>query len=547
MSAVSPTWTVRKGGSDYKVEPDGSAIIFRPNGFSEANMIYDNSDGAVTNTFVEEDEVDVKIGSEIMLHGFITSISTKQSPSRANEIRLRVVDFGGYLAGKTIFEREYKKTLTVQTLLENSSAEIAGMTTNITGLGTANEELKRQFLGGYVRDAWYNGVEIGGGDYFVDEAKVLQAFARETIDLNESGSNQYRIRDVAPSLSRDLIVDHRFPYSFETDVTQRFRKVVVTSGILETYPPFTDELQESYLKDDYRGKDYSIYYTTSIDAFDIATTEIEPTRFEGATDVGGGFVMPTVKMLTASSGMNVGVLIRPITRDNTGSDFVLEDFGIQLLDYQRIGMFIKIDSLTGQTITEVALTLQTGGGGWTRNILVDLDSVESASGTGFTYIEYQLPANLIDDPSLGWTQFGSPDGVLTVFSVSFSPTSGYDAESFSQFGKVHFFRRRRGSDEVGGSPATEKIIVDNRNKGEETLNTLATKELARSNVVAKKGRFTIAGNTDFKTPAYMVECDFTQTLGTGRSGQIRMQEIRHFLQAGVHYTTIFFNNSFQRL
>jgi hypothetical protein len=344
-----------------------------------------------------------------------------------------------------------------------------------------------------------------------------------------------------------LIVDHKFPYNFDTDVTQRFRKVIVTSGVLETYPPFVDELQETYLKDDYRGKDYSVYYTTDIDAFDINDTEIEPTRFEGATDVGGSLVMPTVKMLTASSGMNVGVLIRPITRDNIGSDFVLEDFGINLLDYQRIGMFIKIDSLTGQTITEVALTLQVGGGGWTRNILVDLDSVESISGTGFTYIEYQLPANLIDDPTNGWTQFGTPDGILEIVSVVFSPTSGYDTESFSEFGKLHFFRRRRGTDEVGGTPATEKIIVDTRQQGQKTLDTLATKELARANVVAKKGSFTIDGNTDFKNPAYMIECDFTQTLGTGRSGQIRMQEIRHFLQQGVHKTTVFFNNSFQRV
>jgi hypothetical protein len=551
LSAVSPTWTVRKGVTDYKVEPDGSTIIYRPNGFSEANMIFDNSDGAVTNTFTEEDEVDVKIGSTFMLHGFITSISTKQSPSRANEIRLRIVDYGGYLAGKIIFEREYKKTLTVETLLTDSSAEVPMLDVNITGLGTSNEELKRQFLGGYVRDAWYNGVEIGGGDYFVDEDAspnvTLQAFARESRDLNESGANQYRIRDIAPSNSWDLIVDHRFPYNFETDVTQRFRKVVVTSGILETYPPFTDELQETYLKDDFRGKDYSIYYTTSIDAYDIDVTEIEPTTFEGATDVGGGFVMPTVKMLVADSSTTVSVLIRPITRDSTGSDFVLGDFGIQLLDYQRLGLFLKIDSLTGQTITEVTIVLQATGGGWTRTILADLDSIESISGTGFTYVEYQLPPNTVDTPTLGWTKFGSPSGILTSMIFTISPSDGYDAESFSQWGKVHFYRRRRGSDEVGGDPATEKIIVDNRNKGEETLNTLATKELARSNVVAKKGRFTIAGNTDFKTPAYMVECDFTQTLGTGRSGQIRMQEIRHFLQAGVHYTTIFFNNSFQRL
>jgi hypothetical protein len=510
-------------------------------------MIFDNSDDAVTNIFVEEDSVQVKIGSTVMLEGYITNLSSKQNPDRSNELRLRIVDFGGYLAGKTIFEKEYKRTITAEDLLTDAEAEIAGMTSNITGLGTSNEELKRAYNGTYVKDAWYSAVEIGGGDYYVDELKVLQAFARESRNLEESPSNQYRIRDIAPSLSRDLIVDHRFPYNFDTDVTQRFRKVVVTSGILETYPPFVDELQETNLKDDFRGKDYSLYFTTAIDAFDIDNTEIEPVTFEPATDVGGGLVMPTVKMLIANTSMSASVLIRPLTRDSTGSDFVLQNFRINLLDYQRFGMFIKIDSLTGTAITAITLNLSCDGGLWTRQILVDLDSDETSGGTGFTYVEYQLPANLIDSPTNGWTKVSSPDGILNLVTINYSPTSGWDEESFTEYGKVHFFRRRRGTDEVGGSPATEKIIVDTRNKGQKTLDTLATKELARANIVAKKGSFTIDGNTDFKNPAYMIECDFTQTLGTGRSGQIRMNEIRHFLQQGVHKTTVFFNNSFQRV
>lgn len=548
MSAVSEVWTVRKAVTDYKVSPTGSLMVYRPNGFSEATMIFDNSDGAVTNVFTEEDSVQVKIGSTVMMEGYIVNLASKQDPSRANEIKLRIIDFGGYLAGKTVFEKEYKRKNTCQDVLVDASAEIAGLTTNVTGLGTVNEEIKRQFLGNYVRDAWYYAVEYGGGDYFVDESKVLQAFAKETRDLEFSVSNQYRIRDITPSLSRDLIVDHRFPYNFDKDVTQRFRKTIVTTGVLETYPPRVDELQETYLKDDYRGKDYSIYYTTSIDAFDIDTTEIEPTTFEGATDVGGGFVMPTVKMLTADSSMAVSVIIRPITRDSTGSDFVLQNFDINLLDYQRVGMFVKIDGLTGQTITAVTLLLQVGGGNWTRSILVDLDSDETSGGTGFTYIEYQLPANTVDASSNGWTRNGTlTDALLHFVAFTISPSTGYDAESFSEFGKLHFFRRRRGTDEVGGTPATEKIIVDTRQLGQVSLDTLATKELARANVVANKGTFTIAGNKNFTKPAYMLECDFTQTLGTGRSGQIRMNEIRHFLQQGVHYTTVFFNNSFQRL
>jgi hypothetical protein len=554
MSAVSEVWTVRKSVTDYEVSPSGSVIVYRPNGFSEATMVFDNSDGLVTNIFVEEDTVSVKIGTTTMLDGFISSITTRQNPNRSNELILRIVDYGGYLAGKTIFESEYKRTLKVSKLLSDADGEIAGTTNNITGLDTSSEEFKKQFLGTYVRDALYYGVDIGGGDYFYDESKVLQAFARESRNLEQSPSNQYRIRDIAPSLSRDLIVDHKFPYEFTNDVTQRFRKVVVTSGVLETYPPIADELQLTHLKDDYRGKDYSLYFNTIINQYDIDTTEIEPVRFEPATDVGGGLVMPTVKILSSGTGDTMIVQVRPITRDDVGSDFVLESFNIDLLDYQRIGFFIK-HNMTGATLSTIKLRLDCGGGHWEREIYNstdkgDLDAIETISGTGFTYVEYALPANLIDDPSPpvnGWDKVLSPDGILTQMFFDVSPTTGYNANSFIQIGKLHFYRRRRGSDSVGGSPATEKIIVDSRNKGQVTLETQATKELARANVVAKKGQFTIDGNKDFNKPAYMIDIDFSTTLGTGRSGQSRIREIRHHLQQGVHKTTVFFNNSFQRL
>ena len=547
MSAISEVWTVRKGVTDYKVSPTGSNVIYRPNGFSEAVMTFDNSDGLVTNIFVEEDAVKVKIGSTVMLDGFIASLSSKQMPSRANEIRLRIVDYGGYLAGKSVFEKEYKRIATCEDVLADASQEVLGITTNITGLGTVNEEIKRQFLGTYARDAWYYAVEFGGGDYFVDENLVLQAFARETRDLEFSVSNQYRIRDIAPSLSRDLIVDHRYPYSFEKDVTQRFRKVIVTTGVLETYPPKIDELQQTNQKDDHRGKDYSIYFNTIIDDYDIATTEIEPARFEGAVavDSGNKMTMPTIKILSPDTGTNMSLNVKPITRDNTGSDFVLEDFNVDLLDYQRIGFFIK-NGLTGATVTGVTLVLTCGGGFWTRSILPDMVSGETSGGTGFVYIEYPLPTVLGQD-SNGWTNALTNDGVLKSMQFSITPSTGYTAESFLELGKLHLFRRRRGSDSVGGSPATEKIIVDSRQLGQESLDTLAVKELARANVVANKGSFTIAGNKDFTKPAYMLEVDFTQTLGSAYSGQVRMKEIRHFLQQGVHYTTVFFNNSFQRL
>ena len=547
MSALSPVWSVRKASTDYAVRSTGSNIIYRPNSHSDATMKFNDNDGDFTNIFVEEDEIDVKIGSTIMLHGYIDDLATIRNPNGAREVVLHITDWGGYLAGKTIFEKEYKLEVNASQVLIDASAEIAGISTNITGLTTAGKELRRFFNGTYVKDGWYSAVEAGGGDYFVDEAKTLQAFEHDTRDQEESPANRYRIRDIAPSLARDLMVDHNFQYKWVNNVSNRYRSVVVTNGILETYPSMVDTFQQLNFKDDERGKIYSQFYNTLIGDYDIDDTEIEPVAVEGSTgiDSNGDMTIPTIRTLTVDSGSQVSILVRSITRDADGVNNVLGNFNLDPLQWQRIGFFIK-KALLGTTVTEITLTMNTTGGDfWSRTILSDMVSGETSGGTDFVYIEYQLPANTVDSPSNGWTKTGSPT-LVNWLTFLITPATGYTAKSFMEFGMLHFFRRRRASSTSAGTPATQKIIVDSRNKGLKGLQTLANEEQLRANVVAKNGSFFINGNTDFRNPAFNIDVDFVSTLGTGRTGVVRINEIRHLLTEGVHKTNILFNNSFNR-
>jgi hypothetical protein len=545
MSLLSPQWSVRKVTTDYAVKSTGSYIVYRPNAQSEAVMMFNDNNGDFTNVFVEEDEVTVKIGSTNMMVGYIDNLETIRNPNGSRDISLHITDWGGYLGAKTIFEKEYKREKSASQVLADASAEIAMLSTNITGLNTVGKELKRFFNGTYVRDGWYSAVEAGGGEYFVDETKTLQAFEHDTRDLEESPTNRYRIRDIPPSLSRDLMVDHNFAYKWANNVTNRYRSVVVSSGIAETYPPMIDTFQQLHFKDDERGKTYSQYYNTLINQYNIDDTEIEPVAIEGSTgvDSNGELTIPTVKTLVVDSSSSVSVNLRSITRDEDGVNNVLGSFNLDYLQWQRIGFFMK-KALTGATVTAIELQLvDTAGNFWSKQILSDYVSGETSGGTDFVYMEIPLPATTTDQSV--WTKTGSPLLVNRI-AIIITPDNGYNAKSYMEWGMMHFFRRRRASSTSAGSPATQKIIVDSRNKGDRGLQTLANAEQLRSNVVAKIGSFTIDGNTDFKNPAYNIDVDFTTTLGTGRSGVVRINEIRHTLNEGIHKTNVLFNNSFNR-
>lgn len=508
-------------------------------------MIFDNTADEFTSIFATEDEVEIYIGTIIssnkMMVGYIDDLTDKRFANRKKELHLHITDWGSYLAGKTIFEKDYIRTKTANNIFSDAAAEIAGLTTNITGLNTASENMKRSFRGTYVKDAWYAAAENARADYYVDEVKVLQAFGEGVRNLTESGTGLiFKVKDISPVSADTLIVDHNFPYEYNRSAKERYRTVVVTNGILETYPVSIDLYQTSRFKEDDDGKTFSAFYNIGFTDYDIDTTINLPVQFLPSTDVGGGLVMPTLRVLVASSGQNGSMLLRGIEFTDDGTAKLLQNIGLVPTDWQRVAFFIK-NARSGTTMTSFDMRLyQDASNHWTRNILADINS------TNWTYLAYDLPANLIDSPSNGWTKTGSPT-VINRVGFEPVPATGWTAKTYIEFGKFHFFRRRRATVTGGGTPATEKIIVEPTVKPIDGLTVMATKEQARANRVLDQGLFTINGNNEFKKPGHLIQVDFTNTLGSGRSTTTaRLEELRHKILNGIHKTEVVFNPSFTR-
>jgi hypothetical protein len=135
-------------------------------------------------------------------------------------------------------------------------------------------------------------------------------------------------------------------------------------------------------------------------------------------------------------------------------------------------------------------------------------------------------------------------------TLVFSQNTGYTASTYIKFSRFFLYRRANYNETNAGNPPTQKIIINKSIKNLAELQKLAESEATRVNREFKKASCTIAGNTDFKKPAYSCEIDFTTSLGTGRSSlnpnYARIDHIRHYLDNGVHYTDLNFNYAFDR-
>lgn len=550
MSNVSPAWTVVKSGTPKTVEATGSKIVYNGNSIARATMIFNNTDKALDNFFASEDEVQVKIGSQLMLVGFIEDIIDKRFKNRKKELQLDIVDFGGYLAAKTAFERDFKRSTLPDTILETMAAEIAGLTSNVTDLDTVSDKIKRNFIGTYVKDGWNAVVTNVGGDYYTDELKIFQAFAEGTRELKEiTTSNTWKITDQTPAAANELNPDYNFPVEYHQNAKDRYRSVIVTNNIRETYPNVVDLYQTQKYKDDVNGKTFASYYRVlSFSDWSVDNTPNNPFVFFPTKDVGGsGQIMPTVQLRVLDTSTNLNFIrLQGLEFGADGVTREFTDIGLNPLDWQFVAIYI-LNSLvlaSPSTITiKLRLTDSTGTAFWQRDIFDSSDLPNSdINSSNFTFLEYDLPANLVDTVSNGWTKTGSP---TTINSVEFiiSPVNGYTSASFIEFGKFHFFRRRRASVTGSGTPATEKIIIDSTAKSQDALTVLATKEQARTNQISRTGFFTFDGNTAFRSPANMINTDFSSSFGTGRSGLVRMDQIIHTLTNGVHKTRVAFKPS----
>jgi len=561
MSAISPVWAVRKGGVDYPLSASGSSITYRTNNPSEATLYLENDNGALNSTFSGEDEVTVKIGSTTMLTAIIRKNNFSRSPSAKKPLKLEVVDWGMYLAGKTPYEKNIMRATSAATAISNmiSDAPVSGLTANITGLTGTTSKLKRDFYGSYLKDFLYSVGEISGADYFIDESKVLQIFPHGSTsrDLIESGSGtRYVLTDAAPVSSNQIKISLQHQIDYAEDSTFRFRDVTVTNGIYETYPLDVDSWQSAAAayKDDYSGKTFSHFYsafanTNQLEYWKISATTIKPIEFIPNEDLGGGLNAPVIKLNILDSSSPAETFIRGQVNDGTG--LTVSNWLLKIPDWQNLGFFIK-NGLTGASVNHIYLRLYdapVGPNYWERDIYNDI-LLPSTSRTDWTYLQYDLP----DDPSAstsnGWTKNGSPteiDLAYLRFENGAAAITGYDPSSYVGFSKFHFYRRQRYTQTGSGPLPTRKLIIDASAKNSFSIQNLAVNEQARVNVVSQPLECTIPGNINFRKPGYNVDFTLTNLFGAGATKtRARLEEITHRLENGVHWTEITINDAFQR-
>ena len=549
MSAISPAWTVVKSGIPYTTEDNDCKIIYRTNHPSEAVMKFDNSDLSMSNIFSTEDEVQVKIGSTLMFTGIINKLVDVWNPSKKIDLILHLVNWGDYLAGKRPFEKEYKKETSVHDVFLDAANSVPGLGSGIYTFPLSSQKIKRDFAGTYVKDVWDAAAEVGGGDFFCDENKVFNASPVNFIPLLETTTGlKYKIQGTAPAAANQLQPLFIREIKFTRDSSNFFRKVTVTNGIPQTNPTNIDLFTTHKTLHPTLTKEFSGYIGFFGFPTDYSGAGIFPHKFQPLTDVGDGFTMPTVRALMPKTTVAADLTITGITFDSAGN-LVQQLFDIDPTEWKQLRFIIR-NQLTGQTVTSVKLRLQMFGGGnrYEREIYNDIKD-QSGSRTNFVYLEYDLP-----DPAnpggTGWTKIGNPTTIQQIRLI-FTPSTGYNINSYLEFGKIYFFRRQRATADSGQSGlATEKIIINNTLKDSKSLQNFADNELGRvSTNPIKQPDFVIEGNTAFKRPSYLIDVDFSSFFGSGTGRQIadaRMDEIHHDLVKGIHFTSIFIDNSFNR-
>jgi len=559
---VTSAWTIVDGGVTTTSKDSGSKITLRANHPSEAMIVFDNSDNSLNTTFNPEDEIDIKIGSQIMMHGFIYNVEDVLYPGRRKDMNIYVMDWGSYVASKTIFERDYQLTKYAKDMLLDGAAKInalysgALLTSGVdtTGLSTSNFAVKgRRFQGTYVKDVWYAAADTGGFDYFVDEVKTLQAWPFETNTarrIQKSGTN-YKIVDYPPTHNYELLARlDKFNQTWSQDVQNKYRTVKVINGIEDTYPAVVDQgSMASYPQKDFAYPKSAFWTTQQLDsAYDPGPGGVPVRPMFGFNQNEIALGVPSIYLYVGDASTTFRPLFQPRIRTTTGAVQGI-DMNITWNAYQTIGFFINLANLTGQTIDTVTITLVdiNNLGGFSQN----LSSANlTAAKAGWTWIQILLPV-INNGSSNGWSLINATSPLeygYCKFDILHSGSgSGYTVGSHADFANFNFWRIMGNTQSAAGSPPTQKIVV-NRNLTDPTMiQNFAIRELLRTNTTKQGPTVTIDGNTDFRMPGYKCDIDFTASLGTGRSAtDLRIDEIEHTLEKGFHYTKLTFDSSFYR-
>lgn len=542
-------WYVKKGGVNYLLNNSNQRITYKTNQFQQAYLNFDitNKSDPARGAFANEDNVQLYIGDPAttgvkMMDGFITDLGDEHQKGGRVLQNLKIVDYIGYLGGKSPFEKRYwfLANAPAKTVFQDASNAISGAGVAVID-AALTKQVKMEFLGTYAKDGFSAAAQYGGADYFGDENKALRAFSFGSQALQTGGLN-YKLQDTKSLASNQIKIDSNFDYKFERDSIYKFRKVIATNAISYTYPDNINSWQTE--KTDIRGlygPDFSTHYLFgSKSQYDKNLTPAPPIPYNiEELDIAGDPI-PIAKLNVANSGDTVALLIGQM--DLSTFTFPLLDLSIDT--WQEISFFFR-EQLT-PTPTNIEIFLIDGTAGVTYSRYIKQGATTLLLPGGMTFLRFLLPTTTANN---GWTKTGA--GTMTKFrqiQIIFTPNTGYTAGTSIKVGQFYFFKRvRKTSATAPGVPLTTKIIVNRTMIDETLLQNLADEEYSRVNADAYYIKATTPGNTDFKRPGYVIDVDFSNTLQSDKVGtNFRIDEINHTLEKSRHRMEILLRPSFQR-
>ena len=150
---------------------------------------------------------------------------------------------------------------------------------------------------------------------------------------------------------------------FTKNVDLRYRTVVITNGIAETFPTDIDLFSTAKMTkgdvSDERGKTFSVFWRQfgAVAEYDVDATLQEPFTITSSEDIGEGLTMPTVKINVASNTTDAETFGQGIDEDG---NFI--QLGLVPTDYQRVAFYIK-NGLLGATVNKIIMRLYSGAVG----------------------------------------------------------------------------------------------------------------------------------------------------------------------------------------
>lgn len=556
MPAFSrPNCYLRLGGNDYELRRDGLDLTYMPNGWQVAKCIIDlNSSTAPSpSTFASETAVDVKIENVTMMTGYVVTSKrvcqplTERSPGKNLGLELLIADKVGYLM-KGEFANDYFRSKTIQRLLQDLAGTL-GVTHSISA--SLSNTFKRSFFGTMGKDAAAFAVEKGA-DWFGDESGVLNAWPQASPPTLTTGGFTYQIQDFTSGASHQIEVSHLHPYYYiPDDALHRYRNVKVMNSNRVTFPRDINRITSEMFWNGTLG------YSTPrwISGIPISGSPIyfRPGRPEPGPKLGGDTDEPEAPAMAFKTENTNDILFARvwyIASDNSLIDNKYLNVKLGVTERLWFHIYTTVN-LADASEVKVQLIDQTTGTYYERNIKGDIN----ASNT-WVFLLYQLPtitSGASGTISNGWTKQGAADmNKIDVIDFTFIKSStgdgtGWPVNSWIKFATLFFEKRvSKTASGAGGLNLTKPIVNDSIQNASD-LQDQANKELVRVGYATKAG-CTCPGHTDFRRPGYQMNVNFDQTFGSGHSGSLRMERIRHYTdRRGFYWMELEYGPALQRL